>query len=135
MSIVVARDEVKTDSILWQAFRSCLRYKQAKTWQKPFLNPVRFLRNQWRRRGLVSSAPGRLRQVEAFQLSPFTIVDGETVSEAIGAYGVYEENLTEVFLKLVKPGQVVVDIGMHVGYYAALFARLVGPQGFVHAFE
>jgi FkbM family methyltransferase len=30
---------------------------------------------------------------------------------------------------------VVVDIGMHIGYYTTLFACLVGPQGQVHAFE
>jgi FkbM family methyltransferase len=36
---------------------------------------------------------------------------------------------------LIEPGQIVVDIGMHLGYYTTLFACLVGPTGAVHAFE
>jgi FkbM family methyltransferase len=43
--------------------------------------------------------------------------------------------LTEAFLRLVKPAQVVVDVGMHLGYYTTLFARLTGESGQVHAFE
>ena len=35
----------------------------------------------------------------------------------------------------MKPGGVVVDIGMHLGYYTTLFAGLVGSEGQVHAFE
>jgi FkbM family methyltransferase len=36
---------------------------------------------------------------------------------------------------LVEAGQVVADIGMHLGYYTTLFAELVGTTGQVHAFE
>lgn len=37
--------------------------------------------------------------------------------------------------RLVKPGMVVLDVGAHVGYYARICARLVGPGGRVAAFE
>jgi FkbM family methyltransferase len=33
------------------------------------------------------------------------------------------------------PGDVVVDIGAHIGYYTLLFASLVGESGKVIAFE
>lgn len=115
-------------------FQNCLRYKQAPSWQKPLLNPVRFARNQWRYRKSIANR-GELSEVRVFHHYPFTIVNGETVSEHLAAYGVYEEELTEAFLRLIQPGQVVVDIGMHLGYYASLFARLVGESGAVHAFE
>ena len=127
--------DVSRDTSLVSTFRACLLYKQAKPWQKPFLDPSRFLRNQLRKRGLSRGRAGQLRQVDAFHLPRFTVVNGETVSEGISSYGIYEENLTEAFLRLVEPGQVVVDIGMHLGYYTTLFARLVGEKGAVHSFE
>lgn len=124
-----------SDATLLQRFHACLDYKQAKPWQKPFLNPQRFARNQMRKRGLVAVDPGALRAVPTFHLPEFTVVSGEFVSEEISSYGLFEPELTEAFLRLVQPGQVVVDIGMHLGYYATLFAVLVGDKGEVHAFE
>ena len=47
----------------------------------------------------------------------------------------YEEETTNLFQKLLKPGMVVVDVGAHVGYYSLLAARQVGPEGKVYAFE
>jgi len=63
------------------------------------------------------------------------VVNGEAVSHEIASYGLFEANLTEAFLRLLKPGQVAMDVGMHLGYYATLFATLVGREGAVHAFE
>jgi len=65
----------------------------------------------------------------------FTIVNGEGVGENLACYGVYEEDLTEAFIRLVRRGDMVLDIGMHLGYYTTLFAQLVGIEGAVHAFE
>ena len=36
---------------------------------------------------------------------------------------------------LIKPGDVVLDIGANLGLYTTLFSRLVGPSGQVHSFE
>ena len=116
-------------------FHSCLRYARAERWEKPFLDPKRFLSNQLRTRGWTKLKPGEQRTIETFYLRSFTVVTGEKVSEQIASYGVYEPELTEAFLRLVRPGQTVLDIGMHLGYYATLFATLVGSKGSVHAFE
>ena len=45
------------------------------------------------------------------------------------------ERLTRHFIRLVRPGDCVIDIGANVGYYAVVSAKLVGPRGCVHAFE
>lgn len=42
---------------------------------------------------------------------------------------------TEIIEKHVKPGDVVVDVGANIGYYTLIFARLVGKEGRVFAFE
>lgn len=40
-----------------------------------------------------------------------------------------------MFLALIRPGDVVFDIGANEGYFTLLFSDLVGPAGAVHAFE
>jgi FkbM family methyltransferase len=40
-----------------------------------------------------------------------------------------------LFLRLVRPGDVVFEVGPNRGYYTCLFSRLVGRTGRVHAFE
>jgi len=49
--------------------------------------------------------------------------------------GRYEEFKTEAVLKCVKPGDVVYDVGGHVGYYSILSSVLAGPRGKVFVFE
>jgi FkbM family methyltransferase len=119
---------------LYQCFQVCMTYKRATSWRKPFLAPGRFVRNQLRK-NLLRKPAGTVQTTDAFHLPGFTIVSGEAVSSEIISYGTYEDGLTEAFLRLVQPDQLVVDIGMHLGYFTTLFAQLVGPEGQVHSFE
>jgi FkbM family methyltransferase len=53
----------------------------------------------------------------------------------LGRPGGYEPFETEVLSWLVMPGATVVDAGANVGHYTLAFARAVGPEGRVIAFE
>jgi len=50
----------------------------------------------------------------------------------IGAYEPFE---TELMKKEIKKGDVVLDLGANIGYYTLIFAKLVGEEGKVFAFE
>jgi len=43
-------------------------------------------------------------------------------------HGDYEPNIQEVFMKHIKPGAVVYDIGANIGFFAMVAARLSVPS-------
>jgi FkbM family methyltransferase len=49
--------------------------------------------------------------------------------------GSFEPFETATLKSLVKPGDVVIDVGANIGYYTLLFARITGADGHVFAFE
>ena len=49
--------------------------------------------------------------------------------------GTYEEYKTKALLAHLREGQTVIDVGAHVGYFAAIASVVVGPTGRVFAFE
>ena len=49
--------------------------------------------------------------------------------------GVYEMPKQKVFRSLIRPGDVVYDLGANVGFYSLLASVLVGPNGHVFSFE
>jgi len=57
------------------------------------------------------------------------------ITKGLVAIGEWEPGLTALLGGYVKPGMSFLDIGAHVGYYACLAGRLVGPRGLVVAFE
>ena len=49
--------------------------------------------------------------------------------------GMYEYEKQQEFIRTVKSGDVVYDVGANVGFYTLLAATLAGPSGRVYAFE
>ena len=49
--------------------------------------------------------------------------------------GTYEPELQAAISDLVKPGQIVYDIGANIGFITLLFTKRTGSQGHVYAFE
>lgn len=49
--------------------------------------------------------------------------------------GVWEKYETELIHKLIKPGDIVADIGANIGYYTLIAAKLAGDEGKVYSFE
>jgi FkbM family methyltransferase len=47
----------------------------------------------------------------------------------------YERSTLSACRRLIKKGQIVLDVGANIGTHALQFARLVGPTGHVYAFE
>jgi FkbM family methyltransferase len=47
----------------------------------------------------------------------------------------YEPEVSYFFTNVLQPGDTVVDIGAHIGYFSVLAGRIVGPEGTVFAFE
>lgn len=53
----------------------------------------------------------------------------------LGTNRIYEALETKLVKKEIKKGDVVLDIGAHIGYYTLIFAKCVGEKGKVFAFE
>lgn len=49
--------------------------------------------------------------------------------------GSYEKSNRRYLERIIRPNQVVYDVGAHVGFYTLLFSRLVEPGGHVYSFE
>lgn len=50
-------------------------------------------------------------------------------------FGCFELVITKAWLTILKPGDLVIDIGGNIGYHALLAGTAVGPTGRVHTFE
>lgn len=59
----------------------------------------------------------------------------EAIFRHLYFFGEYEERLTELMLRVVRPGQLWLDVGANVGIFSVLLGRRLGPDGAVHSFE
>lgn len=59
----------------------------------------------------------------------------EDLGKSILTLGVYDLVVTETLFRLVKPGDVVADVGANIGYMSSVLSRAVGENGRVFAFE
>lgn len=57
------------------------------------------------------------------------------VGRALDYFGEFSEGECELFRKIIKPGQTVVDGGANIGYHTNVFSKIVGSSGTVIAVE
>jgi FkbM family methyltransferase len=57
------------------------------------------------------------------------------VGRSIELYGEYCERAIVVFDQILSAGQIVIDVGANIGCQTLFFARKIGPEGSVLAFE
>jgi FkbM family methyltransferase len=57
------------------------------------------------------------------------------IGASIERYGEFSYFESQLFAQLCGPGDTVFDVGANIGAHTLAFARMVGPQGFVYAFE
>jgi len=103
------------------------------TWQPrwlpgPLTGAVRRLALQRLRRGGLIEC--RLDSGQRFLVDP-----SEVIQCHIGTRGEWEGDIYQAVRPLVHDGDIVLDIGAHVGYSTVLFADWVGPAGKVYSFE
>ncbi len=57
------------------------------------------------------------------------------IGRLIETYGEYFESEVAVFRRFLTAGDLAVDVGANIGTHSLAMARIVGPNGFVYAFE
>lgn len=69
------------------------------------------------------------------RLKMFVDTRGNDIAPHLLLDGTWETNYTNLFERLIRPGDTVFDLGAHLGVYALLGALTAGPAGRVEAFE
>lgn len=59
----------------------------------------------------------------------------EIIDSSIYFLGVFEPDSVSAIKRLVKQGDIILDVGANIGCHALLFSKLAGPEGRVIAFE
>jgi FkbM family methyltransferase len=86
--------------------------------------------------GLVRRLAGRGMQVECRRHGVKWSLDlNEGIDLSIYLLGAYEPRTVRAYERIIRPGDVIFDIGANIGAHTLHFARLTGPTGRVFAFE
>ncbi|MET8855529.1 FkbM family methyltransferase [Streptomyces sp. NPDC004579] len=107
------------------ALRSYLRYAPGRL-GKPWL--ASHLSDHLRQHPLTTTARTRSNLV-------FPAATGDVIQRYLWLFGEWEPHLTAFMRSRIRPGDVVIDVGAHTGYYTLLASRLAGPTGAVVAIE
>lgn len=75
------------------------------------------------------------KKVEINGYTLFIFEDSSNFYYKLSNGDIYEPKETEMVKKIVKKGDIVVDVGAHVGYFTILFGKIVGNRGRVYAIE
>ncbi|HEV3121452.1 MAG TPA: FkbM family methyltransferase [Isosphaeraceae bacterium] len=57
------------------------------------------------------------------------------VGRSLDQYGEFSQKEADLFQQLIRPSDLVVEVGSNIGAHTVVLAKLVGPQGLVIAYE
>ena|SRR5713226_5117790 len=57
------------------------------------------------------------------------------IGRGLDIYGEWCETEIELLTQVLRAGNTIVDVGANIGTHTVAFAKIVGPNGTVHAFE
>lgn len=85
------------------------------------------------RQGAPGAATPKIIQPHGFEMELFEADWMERYALRSGHF--YQDEVVALMKQLVRPGQIVVDVGANIGFVSLAASRQVGPQGRVFAFE
>ncbi len=68
------------------------------------------------------------------ELDPAAVLDGELL-RTFRIAGCLEPEVADLFARVLRPGDYVIDGGANLGFFSLLASQLVGKEGYVLAFE
>lgn len=109
----------------------------AVTWSTPSppARTLQMLRKLGLRRGLARAA-AVLGATIAVRFGPLELeVDLSSAHERHLFLGLNERDVTAVFQAVLRPGDLAIDVGAHIGFHSAAMAQVVGREGRVYSVE
>ncbi|HXH73686.1 MAG TPA: FkbM family methyltransferase [Bacteriovoracaceae bacterium] len=79
-------------------------------------------------------APG-LRDIPLVWGSTIKANPSQTIGRSLYSFGLYDLALSEMIYRLVRPGDVVLDIGANIGYTSRLILDCLGEKGNLFSYE
>ena len=66
---------------------------------------------------------------------PLYTYKDDAITKHLKMYGAYQRNDLSMALSFIKSGDIIFDIGAHIGTFSVPFAKKVGERGHVYAFD
>ncbi len=77
----------------------------------------------------------KLREIQIDGVKIYPWHGDRLIGDSLVTAGDYEPNVLPVFLKSLRPGDCVLDVGANIGIFTLLAAKRVGSKGRIYAFE
>ena len=107
-------------------------------WERVLRNPIRYAISNWIRRvqQKIYSTPVLMKRETVFGYAlTVPLPSGNDIYMSGGKTHPSEIHFARFCIDNMQPGQTVLDVGAHIGYFSTLFSRLVGDTGSVVAIE
>jgi FkbM family methyltransferase len=77
----------------------------------------------------------KLEKIKAAGFPFYVDPEDQVISRQLKRNGAYSGTETGLILKILNPGDFVVNVGAHIGYFSVLMAKKLYPDGHVFSFE